>query len=239
MAALKAMADRLGLVALMDRHLPLSRRPLSIGTTLWLAASNRAVWPCAKRGWAAWAPRPSLPPLVTIRPAARTSPYFWDQLEAVWASALEAIEADLTRKVIQEGPLPLETLCYDTTNFFPSIASCNARSARAQRGHSTQQRTDLRPFRLALLVARDGPMPLSAHGDEGPVVDAQQLPDSWTALRQRVERIVGHLEDLPLVYDQGNNAKTHPALVDAEPGHSVASWVPQHSPDRMAMPTRR
>ena len=37
-AALKAMADRLGLVALMDRHLPLSRRPLSIGTTLLLAA---------------------------------------------------------------------------------------------------------------------------------------------------------------------------------------------------------
>ena len=59
-AALKAMADRLGLVALMDRHLPLSRRPLSIGTTLLLAAINRAVWPCSKRGWAAWAQRTSL-----------------------------------------------------------------------------------------------------------------------------------------------------------------------------------
>ena len=56
-AALKAMADRLGLVALMDRHLPPSRRPLSIGTTLLLAAINRAIWPCSKRGWAAWAQR--------------------------------------------------------------------------------------------------------------------------------------------------------------------------------------
>ncbi len=46
-AALKAMADRLDLVALMDRHLPPSRRPLSIGTTLVLAALNRAVWPCS------------------------------------------------------------------------------------------------------------------------------------------------------------------------------------------------
>ena len=232
------MADRLGLVALMDRHLPLSRRPLSIGTTLLLAAINRAVWPCSKRGWAAWAQRPSLPPLFTLRPAARTSPYFWDQMDAVLASALEAIEADLTRKVIQEFHLPLDTLFYDTTTFFPYLASGQARSTLAPRGHSKQQRPDLRQFSLALLVARDGQIPLYAHVYEGHVVDAQQFPDSLTAIRQRVERIVGPSEALTLVYDKGNNSQTNPALVDAGPGHYVASLVPKHSPDRRAIPTR-
>jgi hypothetical protein len=86
-AALQAMADRLGLVALMDRHLPPSRRPLSIGTTLLLAAINRAVWPCSKRGWAAWAQRTSLPYLFPLRPTALTSQYFWDQMDAVLDSA--------------------------------------------------------------------------------------------------------------------------------------------------------
>lgn len=72
-AALKAMADRLGLVALIDRHLPTSRRPLSIGTTLVLAAINRAVWPCSKRAWAAWAQRTAVHRLFDIHPEALTS----------------------------------------------------------------------------------------------------------------------------------------------------------------------
>jgi transposase len=81
-------------------------------------------------------------------------------MDAVLASALEAIEADRTRKVIEALHLTRDTLFYDTTHFFPSIASGNERSALAQRGHSTQQRTALRQFRLALLGARDGQMPL-------------------------------------------------------------------------------
>jgi len=159
-------------------------------------------------------------------------------MDAVLESALEAIEADLTRKVIQEFHLTLDTLFYDTTNFFTYIASGNERSTLAQRGHSKQKRTDLRQFSLALLVARDGQIPLYAHVYEGNVVDAQQFPDSLTTIRQRVERIVGHIEDLTLVYDKGNNSKTNQALVDAGPGHYVASLVPKHYPDLMAIPTR-
>jgi len=173
-AALKALADRLGLVALMDRHLPLSRRPLSIGTTLLLAAINRAVWPCSKRGWATGAPRPALPQLCPLRPAALTRPDVWDQRDAGSESALEAIEADLTRQVIQEFHLTLDTLFYDTTNFFTYIASGNERSALAQRGHSKPQRPDLRPCCLALLVARDGQMRSLQH----------QLTTRWAALQQ-------------------------------------------------------
>lgn len=232
------MADRLGLVARRDRHLPRSRRPRSIGTTLWLAAIHRAVWPCSKRGWATWAQRPALPHLFTLRPAALTSQYVWDQMDAVGESALEAIEADLTRKGIQALHLPLATLFYDTTNVCTSIASGNERSALAQRGHSKQKRTDLRQCSLALLVARDGQIPLYAHVYDGHVVDAQPCPDSLPASRQRGERIVGHIDASPRVYDKGNNAQTHQALVDAGPGHSVASLVPTHYPDRMAIPTR-
>ena len=90
--------------------------------------------------------------------------------------------------MIQAFPLTLDTLFYDTTNFFTYIASGNDRSTLAQRGHSKQKRTDLRQFSLALLVARDGQIPLYAHVYEGNVVDAQQFPDALTAIRQRVEK---------------------------------------------------
>lgn len=236
-AALKAMADRLDLVALIDRHLPYARRPLSLGTTLLLAAINRAVWPCSKRSWAAWAQRTSLPHLFALRPAALTSQYFWDQMDVVSEPALEAIEAELTRKVIQQFSLTLDTLFYDTSNFFTYLASTNIRSELAQRGHSKQKRTDLRQFSLALLVAREGQIPLYSYVYEGNKVEATQFPDSLTAIRQRVEQLVGQVEELTLVYDKGNNSKANQALVDALPVHYVASLVPTQHPDLMAIPT--
>lgn len=236
-AALKAMADRLGLVALIDRHLPASRRPLSIGTTLVLAAINRAVWPCSKRAWAVWAQRTSLPHLFALRPEALTSQYFWDQMDAVSGIALEAIEAELTRTVVHDFQLKLDTLFYDTSNFFTYLASGNERSTLAQRGHSKQKRFDLRQFSLALLVARDGQIPLYADIYQGHTVDARRFPDSLTAIRQRVERVVGQLEDLTLVYDKGNNSKHNQALVDQLPVHYVASLVPSQHADLRAIPT--
>ncbi len=206
-AALKAMADRLDLITLIDRHLPASRRALSVGTSLLLAAINRAVWPCSKRSWASWAERTSIPHLFALQPAALTSQHFWDQMDVVSQSALEAMERDLTRKVIQDFDLTLDTLFYDTSNFFTYLDSTNTRSELAQRGRSKQKRTDLRQFSLALLVARDGQIPLYSYVYEGNRVDAKQFPDSLTAIRQRVEQLVSQVEDLTLVYDRGNNSK--------------------------------
>lgn len=236
-AALKAMADRLDLVALIDRYLPYARRPLSIGTTLLLAAMNRAVWPCSKRSWAQWAERTSLSHLFALQPASLTSQYFWDQMDVVSETALEAIEAELTRKVMDEFALRLDTLFYDTSNFFTYLATDNLRSELAQRGHSKQKRRDLRQFSLALLVARDSQIPLYSYVYEGNRVDAKQFPDSLTAIRQRVEQLIGHIEALTLVYDKGNNSKANQALVDALPVHYVASLVPTHHADLMAIPT--
>jgi hypothetical protein len=236
-AALNAMADRLDLVALIDRYLPSSRRPLSIGTTLLLAAMNRAGWPCSPRSWAQWAERTALPHLCALQPGALTSQYFWDQMDAGSETAWEAIEGELTRKVMDECALSLAILFYDTSNFFPYLATENQRCELAQRGHSKQKRRALRQCRLALLVARDRQMPLYSYVYAGNRVDATQFPASLTAIRQRVEGLVGQMEDLTLVYDTGNNSKANQARVDALPVHYVASLVPAHHADLMAIPT--
>jgi transposase len=151
--------------------------------------------------------------------------------------ALEAIEADLTRKVVHDFQLQLDTLFYDTSNFFTYLASGNERSTLTQRGHSKQKRFDLRQFSLALLVTRDGQIPLYADVYEGKTVDATRFPASLTAIRHRVEQLVGQLADLTLVYDKGNNSKANQALVDDLPVHYVASLVPSQHPDLTAMPT--
>jgi hypothetical protein len=47
-------------VKLLDRHLRQRAEGVSVGTALLLAAMNRVVWPCSKRGWVEWAERTSL-----------------------------------------------------------------------------------------------------------------------------------------------------------------------------------
>ena len=129
-------------------------------------------------------------------------------------------------------------------------ARANLRSDLAQRGHSKQKRTDLRQCSLALLVARDGQIPLYASVYEGNQVDAKQFPDSLTAIRQRLEHLVGQIEALTRVYDKGNNAKANQALVEllrqvaerkhATPAQIALAWLLAQKPWIVPIPgTRR
>jgi hypothetical protein len=138
---------------------------------------------------------------------------------------------------VHDFALQLDTLVYDTSTFFLYLASGNERSTLAQRGHSKQQRFDLRQISLALFVTREGQSPLYADVYEGTTVDALRFPVSLTAIRHRVEQLVGHLADLILVYDKGNNAQAQQALVDALQVHYVASLGPSQPPALTAIPT--
>lgn len=239
-AALKAVADRLEVVSIIDRHVGGRARAPSVGTTLLLAAINRAVRPCSKRGWAAWAGTTSLsqlfPGLVLER---LTSQYFWEQMDGIAVATLQAIEDELTRKVVTELGIELDTLFYDTTNFFTYIASTNERSTLTQRGHSKQKRHDLRLFNLALLVSRHAQIPLCAHVYEGNQVDVSRFPESLTRMRERLEALSLSIQDITLVYDKGNHSRHNQTLVDEAPFGYVASLVPAHHPDLLAIPTER
>jgi transposase len=236
-AALKAAADRLGVVALIDRHVGRKRRAASIGTTVLLAALNRALAPRSKRAWAAWAEGTSLAQLFPGVPIANlTSQFFWDQMDAVSLEALEAIEAELTQRVVSTLGIKLDTLFYDTTNFFTYIASTNARPKLAKRGRSKQRRSDLRLFSLSLLVSRDGQIPLCSRLYEGNTVDVRSFPDSLTHIRERLEALSLSLEELTLVYDRGNLSRDNQRRIDRSPFGYVAAMTPSHHADLLAIP---
>jgi transposase len=200
-----------------------------------LAAVNRAIKPRSKRGFAPWAKTTSIAHLFGIQVEPLTSQYFWDQMDLVDETTLKAIEDDLTRKVVDLFNLKLDALFYDTTNFFTYIASDNDRSELTQRGHSKQKRSDLRQFNLALLVCRDGQIPLCSRVYPGNTVDSKGFPESLTQIRQRLEGLVGELENLTVIYDKGNNSKKNQTLVDQAPFHYVASLVPTQHKELMAI----
>lgn len=236
-AALKAAADRLGVVEIIDRHVPERARGLSVGTTLLLAALNRAIRPRSKRGWAAWAQQTSLARLFPqVQLEQLTSQFFWDQMDCVKLEALRAIEDELTQRIVRELGIKLDTLFYDATNFFTFIASTNVRPELPQRGHSKQKRSDLRLFSLALLVSREGHIPLCSQVYEGNRVDVRSFPDSLTLIRERLAKLSVEVDQITLVYDKGNLSKANQRLVDEASFSYVASLVPAQHPQLLQIP---
>ena len=236
-AALKAAADRLGVVQIIDRHVPERARGLSVGTTLLLAALNRAIRPRSKRAFAAWAQQTSLHRLFPqVQLEQLTSQFFWDQMDCVQLEALRAIEDELTQRIVRELGIKLDTLFYDATNFFTFIASTNVRPELPQRGHSKQKRSDLRLFSLALLVSREGHIPLCSQVYEGNRVDVRSFPESLTLIRERLAKLAVEVDQITLVYDKGNLSKANQRLVDEAAFSYVASLVPTQHPQLLQIP---
>lgn len=239
-AALASVAKRLDVVATIDRHIPGRRGGISVGTSLLLAALNRAVAPRSKNAWAEWARETSIARLFAVKTDSMTSQHFWDQMDRVPLEAIQKIEDDLTRRVVSELGIRLDALFYDVTNFFTFIDSANGRSKLAQRGHSKQQRHDLRQVSLSLAVSRDGQIPLGSRVFAGNVIDVRSFPESLSVLRDRLRRLCGTLDDTTFVFDKGNCSKANQALIDADPTlHYVTSLPPSRFRDLMAIPRER
>jgi transposase len=97
----------------------------------------------------------------------------------------------------------------------------------------------LRQISVALLAARDGLIPLCSQVYQGNIPDVKAFPDSLSAIRKRLETLVGKAEDITLVYDKGNNSRANQALVDASGVQFVVPLVPSHHLDLLAIPAEQ
>jgi hypothetical protein len=92
-----------------------------------LGAIGLAVEPTSKRGFASWATTTTLPLLVGFDAERLTSQYFWDQMDRVGERALDGIGAEFAKRVIEFADIELDTLFYDSTNYYTFIDSANGR----------------------------------------------------------------------------------------------------------------
>jgi transposase len=236
-AALKAAADRLQIADLIDQHVPGSAKGLTIGETFVLAALNRACHPCSKRAWSHWAAETSLGQFYPgVDLDALTSQFFWDRMDAVPDETLAAIEADLVQATVNELGINLDTLFFDTTNFYTFIDSTNDRAELPRRGHNKQHRNDLRQVGLGLLVSREGQLPLLSQVYPGNENDATCFPKALALIRERLKQLGLPMERLTLVFDRGNNSRENFKAVDKGPHGYVAALSPASVPDLRDLP---
>lgn len=234
-AALYDQAAQLELVELIDARLPKRDQGLSVGQYLLLAALNRAACPTSKAQLAAWYRRTILPRLIPATAAQLSSQAFWNHMDRVSEADIDAIETQLSARLVQRFQLNLRTLVYDGTNFFTYINTGTPARLPA-RGHNKQKRTDLRQVNLGLLVSTDFHVPLLHRVYTGNVTDAPAFETLSAELAQRYRQLAQGCDHITLIFDKGNNSAEAFARLDQSSFHFVGSLVPSQHPDLLRIP---
>src|SRR5713101_1350871 len=154
--------------------------PLSPGTYLALAALNRVVDPCSKRGFADWWRTTAADRFTKIPVSALDHRRFWDAMQAV-----PGIEEKLALAACSRFGLDTSSVALDMTNFATFTGTGNGRAPIAQRGKARQKRSDLRLAGLGLVVTRDGGIPLLSHAYPGSKPGVTQFPRMTGTLAAR------------------------------------------------------
>jgi len=240
LAAVWSMLERLDVTAVIDAAVPRRADAAgSVGTYIALAAANRIVAPCSKLAFADWWDTTAGPRFTKVSASALDHRRFWKAMDRLDEPTLTAIEAALGRRIVSEFGLDLSGLVLDMTNFATYIDSTNDRAPIAQRGKAKQKRSDLRLVGLALVVTRDGGIPLVSHAYAGDRPDVTQFAAVIEELTSRYRELASAVESLTIVYDAGQNSAGNHALIEESGIGFVGSLPPSDHPGLLAIPASR
>jgi len=240
-AAAWSVIERLDVAGIID-EVTGSRRAdaaASVGTYLALAALNRVVAPCSKLAFADWWAATAADRWVKIPAAALDHRRFWDAMDAVPAAQLAEIERRIGRAAAERFGLDLSGLVLDMTNFATFIDTGNEKAPIARRGKAKQKRHDLRLVGLALVVTRDGGVPVVSRAYPGNKPDVTQFTAVVDELAARYAALAAAGEGLTVVYDAGNDSAANQDHLAGLGLHFVASLPPSWHPALLAIPARR
>jgi len=237
-AALFDVAQRIGLVSLLDSILPAKRHQgLSCGQYLLLAAIISAVAPTSKLQFADWYRQTALTHLLPADPAWLSSQHFWNHMDRIDEDHILQFERQMTHLLSARFQVDLRSLIYDGTNFFTYI-NTRTPSELPQRGHNKQKRTDLRQVSLGLVVSADFHIPLFHTVYAGNVHDSVQFLSITEELSTHYRDLVQSCEHITVVFDKGNNSVAGLDRLAATPFHFVGSLVPTQHTDLLEVPRR-
>ncbi|MCA1681736.1 MAG: IS1634 family transposase [Actinobacteria bacterium] len=238
LAAVWSVLQRLNVGEIIDAVAPrYANAAASVGAYMVLATANRIVAPCSKLAFADWWDTTAGPRWVKVRGPVLDHRRFWDAMDRLDEADLRVIETALGRRIVAEFGLDLSGLVLDMTNFATYIDTGNAKAPIAQRGKAKQKRTDLRLVALALVVTRDGGIPLVSHAYAGDRPDVTQFSAVITELTARFGELASSVDSLTVVYDAGQNSHANHALIEESGIGFVGSLPPSQHPDLLAVPT--
>ncbi|MCA1681720.1 MAG: IS1634 family transposase [Actinobacteria bacterium] len=245
LAAAWGLLIRLGVIETIDEVVGARRSDAgaTVGTYLALAALNRLVDPCSKRGFADWWTTTAADRFTKVSTSVLDHRRFWDAMHAVTAEELAEIEHRLALRMIDVFGLDLGSLALDMTNFATYLDTTNQRAPLAQRGKAKQKRSDLRLVGLGLVLTRDGGVPLVSHAYPGNRPDVTQfatmidlLVARYTAVATGAGGTTATEPQMTVVFDAGQNSVANFAHLATAGLAFVGSVPPSNCPDLLARP---
>lgn len=233
-SALLNIANELDIINIINKNLPNNktkpvRQKCTVGASMLLASIGRACRPTSKDGWYDWCKETSLEYASKSSLKDLDSKHFWSQMNEIPIDIIPKIEEELISKLIDTYNIKLDTLLFDTTNFFTFIDSDNDRCELPQRGKNKQKRIDLRQVGMGLLVSREDQFPLFHKTYEGNRNDSKLFKEIFQDLSERIKLISKNMTDVTIVFDKGNNSKANFELIDnTENMYYVGGLVSSH-----------
>lgn len=252
------MAKKIGLVEIIDNHVPKRNQGISIGEYITLAAISRiSPNPVSKNKISSWIKKTALNKI--LGDASLTSQSFWNNFdqfisekevkknvngkevkeieEILPEDKISKIETDIWTVLVEKYRLILDVVLYDTSNFFTYMDRFTD-SELLKTGKNKKGRNNKRQVGLSLAVLRGSQIPLFHQLYRGNVNDVTLFPTAIKKLTKRLSELSTDTKKVVLVFDKGNNSEKNLGLIN-DTIEFVGSLTPSHHRDLLGISLER
>ncbi len=205
-AVLFKIAEELGIRNIVDNYCPKRRQGMSVGDYILIAALNRVLAATSKSKIAQWIDSTALHLYMPLQKDKLESQNFWDHFDKLDQEMLDKIGDDLARKAIALENIPLDTIVYDTTNYYNYLDVLTP-SELSRITKSKAGRNSLRHIGLALAVDRDHGLPLFSRLYPANEHDAKVMKKLIDEIFEQINGAMSDKKGITLVFDKGNNSE--------------------------------
>jgi len=234
-AVLFKIAKELGIRKIIDQYCSKRQQGMSVGDYILIAALNRALAATSKSKVAEWVDSTALHLYMPLQKEKLESQNFWDHFDKLDKEMIDRIGDDIARKAIEMEKIPLDTIVYDTSNYYNYLDVLNP-SELSKITKSKAGRNSLRHIGLALAVDRDHGIPLFSRLYPANEHDAKVMKKLIDEIFEQINTAMSDKKGITLVFDKGNNSEELILKLDESRHHFVGSRSPYHHTERCRVP---
>jgi transposase len=220
------LAGEIDLVGIVDSVVPRMRKEKgpSVGEYFLYAVLNRMVAPRSKRALPEWYKGCAIQHIRPVEIDALNSQRYWEKWERLTPAQIEQVSTLFFAKVRAMHGSRSDCFLFDTTNYFSYMAS-QTESELVKRGKNKDGKDWLRQVGVALLVSREGRLPIFFREYEGNRHDSKVF---WRVMDEVFSAMQGFSDpgaELTIVFDKGMNAQENIERIDARDGfHFITTY---------------
>jgi transposase len=220
------LAGEIDLVGIVDSVVPRGRREKgpTVGEYFLYAVLNRMVAPHSKRALPQWYKDTAIQHIRPVDTEELNSQRYWEKWGRVSSEQIEKISNLFFSKIRTMFESRSDCFLFDTTNYYSYMAS-QTESELARRGKNKDGKGWLRQVGVALLVSREGRLPLFYREYEGNRHDSKVFWRIMDEMFAAMRNFADPGAELTIVFDKGMNAQENIERIDAGKGfHFITTY---------------